>query len=240
MLDHLSIQCADLEKSAAFYDAVLATLGGERIMDFADVLGYGVPPMPDFWLGRQTSGEGFRRPTSRSPHPTGPPWMPSAPRPLSRPERRCSTSRVCGPSTTPTITAGSFATPTATTSKRSATAPSSGPTRSAGTDQAAALRRRPSSPSSGRLPARVRLRHRRRRLGRFRARQPPERRSGQPGAGARGRRPDCKWDVFIHMPAALAFPIGSRFYDWKYESEPEPFMDGRRVYHARGKVLGGS
>jgi catechol 2,3-dioxygenase-like lactoylglutathione lyase family enzyme len=60
MLDHLSIQCADLEKSAAFYDKVLATLGGERIMDFGDVLGFGVPPMPDFWLGRQTSGEGFR------------------------------------------------------------------------------------------------------------------------------------------------------------------------------------
>ena len=54
-----------------------------------------------------------------------------------------------------------------------------------------------------------------------------------------GRR-DSKWDVFIHMPAALAFPIGSRFYDWKYESEPEPFMNGRRIYHARGKVLGGS
>ncbi len=53
-------------------------------------------------------------------------------------------------------------------------------------------------------------------------------------------RTDFKWDVFIHMPAALAYPIGSRFYDWKYESEPEPFMDGRRVYHARGKVLGGS
>ena len=53
-------------------------------------------------------------------------------------------------------------------------------------------------------------------------------------------RPDYKWDVFIHMPAALTFPIGSRFYDWKYESEPEPFMNGRKVYHARGKVLGGS
>ncbi|MGZ5290549.1 MAG: choline dehydrogenase [Actinomycetota bacterium] len=53
-------------------------------------------------------------------------------------------------------------------------------------------------------------------------------------------RPDYLWDVFIHMPAALPFPIGSRFYDWKYESEPEPFMNGRRVYHARGKVLGGS
>ncbi|MBI4883122.1 MAG: choline dehydrogenase [Actinobacteria bacterium] len=53
-------------------------------------------------------------------------------------------------------------------------------------------------------------------------------------------RPDYKWDVFIHMPAALMFPIGSRFYDWKYESEPEPYMHNRRVYHARGKVLGGS
>ena len=53
-------------------------------------------------------------------------------------------------------------------------------------------------------------------------------------------RPDYLWDVFIHMPAALPFPIGSRFYDWKYESEPEPHMNGRRIYHARGKVLGGS
>jgi choline dehydrogenase len=53
-------------------------------------------------------------------------------------------------------------------------------------------------------------------------------------------RPDYRWDVFIHMPAALTFPIGSKFYDWKYESEPEPYMNGRRVYHARGKVLGGS
>jgi choline dehydrogenase len=53
-------------------------------------------------------------------------------------------------------------------------------------------------------------------------------------------RTDHLWDVFIHMPAALPFPIGSRFYDWKYTSEPEPFMGGRRIYHARGKVLGGS
>ena len=53
-------------------------------------------------------------------------------------------------------------------------------------------------------------------------------------------RNDSRWDIFIHMPAALTFPIGSRFYDWKYESEPEPHMNGRRIYHARGKVLGGS
>ncbi len=53
-------------------------------------------------------------------------------------------------------------------------------------------------------------------------------------------RSDWRVDPFIHMPAALTFPIGSRFYDWQYESEPEPFMGGRRIYHARGKVLGGS
>jgi choline dehydrogenase len=53
-------------------------------------------------------------------------------------------------------------------------------------------------------------------------------------------RPDYRVDVFIQMPAGLAFPIGNRFYDWRYESEPEPHMNGRRIYHARGKVLGGS
>ncbi len=53
-------------------------------------------------------------------------------------------------------------------------------------------------------------------------------------------RSDSKLDPFIHMPAALPYPIGNRLYDWKYESEPEPHMGGRRVYHARGKVLGGS
>ena len=53
-------------------------------------------------------------------------------------------------------------------------------------------------------------------------------------------RPDYRWDVFVHMPAALTFPIGSRFYDWRYRSEPEPHLHNRRVYHARGKVLGGS
>ena len=53
-------------------------------------------------------------------------------------------------------------------------------------------------------------------------------------------RSDWRFDPFIHMPAALTFPIGSRFYDWRYESEPEPSMGGRRIYHARGKVLGGS
>ena len=60
MLDHVSIQCADLAASSAFYDAVLAPLGGQRVLDFGEAIGYGVPPMPDFWLGRQATGEGFR------------------------------------------------------------------------------------------------------------------------------------------------------------------------------------
>ena len=60
MLDHLSIQCGELAASAAFYDAVLAPLGGQRVMDFGEAIGYGVPAMPDFWIGRQATGDGFR------------------------------------------------------------------------------------------------------------------------------------------------------------------------------------
>ncbi|MDK8758129.1 choline dehydrogenase [Corynebacterium sp. MSK151] len=53
-------------------------------------------------------------------------------------------------------------------------------------------------------------------------------------------RMDSLWDLYIHMPSAFSFPIGNKYYDWKYESEPEPEMNGRRIYHARGKVVGGS
>ena len=54
-----------------------------------------------------------------------------------------------------------------------------------------------------------------------------------------GRR-DSLWDIFLHMPAGLSVPIGNPRYDWMYESEPEPHMQGRRISHGRGKVLGGS
>lgn len=53
-------------------------------------------------------------------------------------------------------------------------------------------------------------------------------------------RKDSWWDLFVQMPAALMFPAGHKAYDWIYQSDPEPFMDGRRVKHARGKLLGGS
>jgi catechol 2,3-dioxygenase-like lactoylglutathione lyase family enzyme len=57
MLDHLSIQCADVPRSAAFYDAVLGPVGGQRLMVFDKVIGYGVGQKPDFWLGPLTTGE---------------------------------------------------------------------------------------------------------------------------------------------------------------------------------------
>lgn len=60
MLDHLSIQCTDIAASSAFYDAVLAPLGGTRIMDFGTEIGYGVPPKPDFWIFAPPTGDGFR------------------------------------------------------------------------------------------------------------------------------------------------------------------------------------
>lgn len=60
MLDHVSIQCADVAASAAFYDAVLAPLGGTRVLDFGEVIGYGIASRPDFWIGPQATGESFR------------------------------------------------------------------------------------------------------------------------------------------------------------------------------------
>ncbi len=53
-------------------------------------------------------------------------------------------------------------------------------------------------------------------------------------------RPDHRWDFRIHMPAALTFPLAGKYYNWWYDSEPEPCMNNRRIYQPRGKVLGGS
>lgn len=59
MLDHVSIQCADVTASAGFYDTALAPLGGRRILDFGQVVGYGTD-RPTFWIGPRATGEGFR------------------------------------------------------------------------------------------------------------------------------------------------------------------------------------
>jgi hypothetical protein len=51
---------ADVAASAAFCDAALPPLGGRRVMDFGEVIGFGVPPGPEFWIGPWATGEGFR------------------------------------------------------------------------------------------------------------------------------------------------------------------------------------
>ncbi|MGV0033957.1 MAG: choline dehydrogenase [Candidatus Azotimanducaceae bacterium WSBS_2022_MAG_OTU7] len=52
--------------------------------------------------------------------------------------------------------------------------------------------------------------------------------------------PDHWWDYRIHMPAALSQVLSSKWYNWHYESEPEPCLDNRKLYCPRGKVMGGS
>jgi len=59
VIDHVSLQCHDLATSASFYDAVLAPLGGRRIMEVDDRIGFGVD-FPTFWIGRHLTGKGFR------------------------------------------------------------------------------------------------------------------------------------------------------------------------------------
>lgn len=51
---------------------------------------------------------------------------------------------------------------------------------------------------------------------------------------------DPFWDVLTHMPAAMGLVLKSKWHNWKFVSEPEPFMKGRRMDHPRGKLLGGS
>jgi choline dehydrogenase len=52
--------------------------------------------------------------------------------------------------------------------------------------------------------------------------------------------PDYRMDFRTQMPAALAFPLQGRRYNWAYETDPEPYMNNRRMECGRGKGLGGS
>ena len=46
--------------------------------------------------------------------------------------------------------------------------------------------------------------------------------------------------IFIQMPTALSIPMNMERFNWFFESEPEPYLDNRRMHCPRGKVLGGS
>ncbi len=52
--------------------------------------------------------------------------------------------------------------------------------------------------------------------------------------------PDYRFDFRTQMPAALAYPLQGKRYNWAFETDPEPHMDGRRMECGRGKGLGGS
>lgn len=53
-------------------------------------------------------------------------------------------------------------------------------------------------------------------------------------AGPEDRHP------YLHLPAGYARLFRSGTFDWKYETEPEPGLNGRRIRWPRGRVLGGS
>ena len=52
--------------------------------------------------------------------------------------------------------------------------------------------------------------------------------------------PDYRADFRTQMPAALAYPLQGRRYNWGYLTDPEPHMNNRRMECGRGKGLGGS
>jgi catechol 2,3-dioxygenase-like lactoylglutathione lyase family enzyme len=64
MIDHTGLAMSDPGKSRRFYDQALAPLGYKLIMEIPTehtrgvvVLGYGVPPKPDFWLHEGTPNQ---------------------------------------------------------------------------------------------------------------------------------------------------------------------------------------
>ena len=121
MLDHISLQVADLDASAAFYEAILPAIGGGRIMSYGNQIGYGVGQQPTFWIG--TAGPAgpatdvhvaFAAPDRASVQA----WFDAA----VATGAEVIQSHASAPSTTRPITAPSSATPTATTSRPFATA----------------------------------------------------------------------------------------------------------------------
>lgn len=57
MIDHFGINCADWEKSKAFYDKVLGVLGYTRQLDHRIAIGYGADGKPDFWIADMSAGD---------------------------------------------------------------------------------------------------------------------------------------------------------------------------------------
>lgn len=57
VIDHFGINCADFQRSTAFYDKVLSVLGYTRQLDFQVAIGYGRDGKPDFWIADMNAGD---------------------------------------------------------------------------------------------------------------------------------------------------------------------------------------
>jgi len=47
-------------------------------------------------------------------------------------------------------------------------------------------------------------------------------------------------NIMIQMPTALSYPMNTDKYAWQFHTQPEPFLDNRKMHCPRGKVMGGS
>ena len=139
--DRTMTETVDRAPAPRYRTLCSAPLGGRRVMDFGEVICFGVPLRPEFWIGPWTTGEGSARRISRSRCPAGLPCGHCSPQ-RSALMPKCSMSHASGPITAQAVTARSCVTPAATTSKRFAAPLGSGRRR--------ACRRLP-------LPATVRL-----------------------------------------------------------------------------------
>lgn len=74
--------------------------------------------------------------------------------------------------------------------------------------------------------------------------------AGSVVAGRLARDPDCRvtlieaggrdWNPLLRVPLMTGVLLRGRHANWFYNSEPEPGLNGRRLFWPRGKVLGGS
>jgi catechol 2,3-dioxygenase-like lactoylglutathione lyase family enzyme len=55
VLDHVALEVADLARAARFYDALMHPLGGRRIVDSPDGIGYG-RDRPELWIMPRPTG----------------------------------------------------------------------------------------------------------------------------------------------------------------------------------------
>jgi catechol 2,3-dioxygenase-like lactoylglutathione lyase family enzyme len=68
VLDHVALEVADLARAARFYDALMRALGGRRIVESAEAIGYG-RDHPELWImARPSAPDGAPGPAPGNGH----------------------------------------------------------------------------------------------------------------------------------------------------------------------------